>query len=119
MGAELIHTSSQGFRLDHLERLEMVTLGNVKEGEDTELLSASVFVGSVGEKSGELLVWFHRLSTTSRHGYTSNWACLHVCWVTQRLLVQQGLVLWQAEDTGQQNDWLGRTWPPWYRETGH
>ena len=66
MGAELIHTSSQGFRLDHLERLEMVTLGNVKEGEDTELLSASVFVGSVGEKSGELLVWFHRLSTTSR-----------------------------------------------------
>ena len=56
MGAGLIHTSCQGFRLDHLERLEMVTHGNLKEGEGTELLSASVLVGSVGEKSGELLV---------------------------------------------------------------
>ena len=52
MGARLIHTSSQGFRLDHLERLEMVTLRNVKEGDDTELLSASVLVGSVGDKLG-------------------------------------------------------------------
>ena len=72
MGAELIHTSSQGFRLDHLERLEMVTLRNVKEGEDTELLSASVLVGSVEEKSGELLVLFHRLYTTSQHRSTSH-----------------------------------------------
>ena len=56
MVAGLIHTSSQGFKVDHLEQLEMVNLENLKEGEDTEILCASVMFGSAGEKIGELLV---------------------------------------------------------------
>ena len=38
VGAVLIHTSSQGFRLDYHKRLEIIGLEKVKEGENTELL---------------------------------------------------------------------------------
>ena len=98
----------------------MVSLGKVKEGENTELLFAPVWVGSGGEKIGELLHSSTGCQTLlGMDPPLQDWACLHVYWVTLLPLVQQEPIKCQAEDIGQHLRLAGTHPVLLVQKTGH